>query len=290
MLPIKPTIITNGATSAIKKLSYHKKSSFASSIPIINPTHSRSNLNLDLLTDTKNFSYTSEQVINIKGLTLQHEHNDAKIKFLKHIKTLKEHFKNVIKDIHAELSTDPKVLEKESKLRKLGVIFTSENDLEITTAIFNIFKKVQEIGLKTPHRILLTTFNQSNLTAYLTGMQKGYEEDATLLIRKNLIEEINRNKINNVNSPNIEHILLHELGHYNFSLKSPNDKEMFKIYDKFVHTYSPHYIDKHVSFNAITEPNGHEFIAEVFAGLMQGKKFPQPIVDCYNALGGPKIH
>ncbi len=287
MLPIKPTIITNGATSAIKKLSYRNQSLFDNSISVISPTHSTFSKNLAVLTDSKKFYYSSEQIININGLATKKQNNDAKVKFLNHLKALKENFKHVIKDIHVELSTEPKVLQQEAKLRKLGATFTSENDLALTMAIFNIFKKVQDVGLKTPRKILLTTFNQSNLTAYITGMQKGCEEYATLLIRKNLIEEINRNKITNVNFPNIEHILFHELGHYNFLLKSPNNEEMFKIYDKFVHTYSHHYIAKQISFNAITEPNGHEFVAEVFAGLIQGKKFPQPIIDCYKALGGP---
>ncbi len=292
MIPIKPTtIIINNATTAVKKLSYQKKSSLA--IPpkplITNPTHVPLSPNLEILTDSKNFHYQSELLINIRGLATQKQDNYAKAKFLAFIKSFKENYKTVIKDIHAELSTDPKVLQKEAELRKLGVTFTSENDLEITTATFNVFKKIREMGFKTPRKILLTTFKKDNATAYLPGMKKGYEEYATLLIRKNLIEEIKRNKINNTNYPNIEHILLHELGHYNFLLKSPNNDEMFKIYDKFVHTYSHHYIAKHVSFNAITEPNGHEFIAEVFAGLTQGKKFPQPIIDCYHSLGGPQI-
>lgn len=290
MIPIKPTII-NSTTTAIKKISYNKKSLFGISPKTltINSLQNASRFNLDVLTDSNNFYYSSKQFINITGLSFSQQNDISKVKFLEYIKALKEHFKNIIKDIHSELSTDLKVLQKEVELRKLGVMFTSENDLETTTAIFNVFKKVQDMGLKTPHKLLLTTFKHDNLFAYTCGMEKGYEKYSTLLIRKNIIEEIKKfNQIAKANL-NIEHILLHELGHYNFLLKSPDNKEMFKIYDKFVHTYSHHYISKHVSFNAITELNGHEFIAEVFAGLIQGKKYPQPIIDCYNALGGPKV-
>lgn len=278
------------ASNAIKSLSYSKKSiinlTSKPSFPIINPGHSGTNLSIDKINDSR-LSQSTMLSLNIDGGAM---HNSNKSKFEDLMLKMKMVYPKVIKDLYADFSNTPKVIALEAQLKKLGVVLTSGDDYDTTLSIFNVFKKVKMMGLEIPHRLIFASFKPDNLLAYLTGMEKGYEKYATLLIRKNLAMVIKQNRINSSSLPNIEHILLHELGHYNFSLKSPNDKDMFKIYDKFVHTYSHHYINKHVSFNAITEPNGHEFIAEVFAGLVQGKKFPQPIVDCYNALGGPKIH
>ncbi len=280
------------ASNAINKLSCSQKSfiNFNASkpqiLPIINPGHSGTRLSIDVINSDVLPSNTQSPVISVSNDSV---YTSSKIAFDNLMKKIKETYPKIIKDLHTEFSTDPKVIKLEQELRKIGTLFTSENDYNTTLAILKIFKKVKSMGLETPHKLLLATFKPDNLFAYTSGMEKGYERYSTLFIRRNLAEEVKLNNLKNKTNISIEHILLHELGHYNFLIKSPDNKEMFKIYDKFVHTYSHHYIDKHVSFNAITEPNGHEFIAEVFAGLIQGKKFPQPIIDCYNALGGMKI-
>ena len=53
-------------------------------------------------------------------------------------------------------------------------------------------------------------------------------------------------------------------------------------------------IAKEVGFYAMTGDRfniniGKEFVAEVFAGMLTGKKFSKKVMSVYNALGGPKI-
>lgn len=49
---------------------------------------------------------------------------------------------------------------------------------------------------------------------------------------------------------------------------------------------------KEVGFYAMTGDKFHtgkEFVAETFAGLMEGNKYSEKVMNIYNALGGPKL-
>lgn len=79
--------------------------------------------------------------------------------------------------------------------------------------------------------------------------------------------------------------LFHEIGHWLHFPKMPPVSECIKIWEKA----DIEKVKNDVSEYAVKKNDGREFVAEVFKGLVKGKKYDEYIMNLYNALNGPKL-
>lgn len=79
--------------------------------------------------------------------------------------------------------------------------------------------------------------------------------------------------------------LFHEIGHWLHFQQIPP----LKICREIWHNADTDTIKKEVSDYAIKKNDGREFVAEVFKGLVKGKKYSEYIMTLYKNLNGPKI-
>lgn len=198
----------------------------------------------------------------------------------------------MVETFHLGKSTMPEVIALEQKMKSMGVRVTFEDNLETAKIITSAIEKVKEKGLKVPERIILMTPNAQNKG--IKGWTTPYED--IILYNKDL-------KVSNGNSlpdfiknmgikPNAtdttEGVVFHEIGH-RLQKKCPN---AYEIWEKFTNSGHDVSLAKEVGYYAMTgdELNrGREFVAEVFAGLMSGKRYSSRVMAIYEALGGPQI-
>jgi len=83
----------------------------------------------------------------------------------------------------------------------------------------------------------------------------------------------------------IEHTIVHETGHLNHWAKNPKVYATFDGLGGVLSESQRKLTIKHVSSYATT--NKKEFVAEVYAGLNLGRKFPKSIMDLYKLFEGP---
>ncbi len=79
--------------------------------------------------------------------------------------------------------------------------------------------------------------------------------------------------------------LFHEIGHWLHFPQMPPISECREVW-KNIDTEK---VKKDVSEYAIKKNDGREFVAEVFKGLVKGKKYDDYIMHFYNSLKGPKV-
>ncbi|DAB05085.1 TPA: hypothetical protein CPT92_09665 [Candidatus Gastranaerophilales bacterium HUM_13] len=80
--------------------------------------------------------------------------------------------------------------------------------------------------------------------------------------------------------------LFHEIGHWLHFQNIPPLKECREIWK----TANLEKIKEDVSEYAVKKDDGREFVAEVFKGLIKGKKYDEYIMNLYKRLHGPVPH
>ncbi len=91
----------------------------------------------------------------------------------------------------------------------------------------------------------------------------------------------------NLNKPASEKFdsLFHEIGHWLHFQNLPAKRERQAIWQKA----NMDKIKKEVSEYSTKTDDGREFVAEVFKGLVKGKKYDDYIMSLYEKLHGPKV-
>lgn len=233
---------------------------------------------------------TTPQIVTQKPLSIQ-KILDEKASNLQKI------FSSIVKEFHIKLSTNPEVIAIEEELRRLGVLVTFADDTKLAKKILEACQKLASKGISLPKKLFIMTPQQPMIFAYTTGTKKGAEKEAVVFLHKNLTEIVENKVLEFVSSkgvhkmklPPVEHIFYHEIGHFNHLQQCPDLSTSYDIYQDFIRHQGPIYIKQNVSIMADTEPTGKEFVAEVFAGLMQGKNFPEKIMSLYKSLNGPLV-
>ncbi len=77
----------------------------------------------------------------------------------------------------------------------------------------------------------------------------------------------------------------HEIGHWLHFQQMPPVSECRNIWE----SVNEEKIKNDVSEYAIKKKDGREFVAEVFKGLVKGKKYDDYIMNLYKRLNGPKV-
>ena len=79
--------------------------------------------------------------------------------------------------------------------------------------------------------------------------------------------------------------LLHEIGHWLHFQQMPPKAERQAIWN----TVDKEAVKKAVSERAIQDDDGKEFVAEVFKGIVKGKKYDSDTIYTYWLLNGPEV-
>lgn len=189
---------------------------------------------------------------------------------------------------YGEITIDPDKTIKEliNEAKFLGVKVNYGNETHLGKLINETLKDVKKAGYKMPKRIEyggceFTNNSQSLYYSYGTIYLNPYYNWA------NIDKESKINYQNGItSSDNPKHNIYHEIGHvlhrknglFNFT-KLKTDIYNFSLEEKQL-------IFQNVGAYATSNP--HEFVAEVFAGKMDGKKYNDEINKLYNKFKGPK--
>ena len=88
-------------------------------------------------------------------------------------------------------------------------------------------------------------------------------------------------------SPHPDHVIFHELGHVLSKRDGGAEKDSYRSNVKGAGNTTFENAARQVSRYAGT--NGHEYVAEVYAGMRAGRKFGPDVMGMYERLGGQKL-
>lgn len=199
---------------------------------------------------------------------------------------------SVIKSVHLRPSTNPKVIEIEQEMQKLGVKVTFEDDFDTAKIFLKLSKQIKDIGLDLPEKIAFFTPIMPMITGHTP-----IDPKLPIYFAKDILKNAQKGEVSfklgegicTVKIRPLEHTFYHEIAHYNHLKICPDNKTSAKIFQDFINQYGIQNVIKEVSEGAIKEPTGKELVADVMAGLLRGKRFSKAIMDVYAALNGPKF-
>ncbi|MBQ8635848.1 hypothetical protein IJ425_06830 [bacterium] len=208
-------------------------------------------------------------------------------------------FAGPISSILTKKSTIAEVIELEEKMKKMGYNANFSNNLEAAEIITRAYETLTKKGIRMPNDIQLMIPANEGVLGFRPYAIKGKEFETPILFNKNLGKK-NGNvpfalaklgiKHNATDSP--ESVVYHEVGHFlhDFSKKSIDESvEIWKKYAKGGYDLD---LAKEVGYYAMTGDRygmGKEYVAEVFAGLMDGKHYSDRVMEIYHKLGGPQV-
>ena len=183
--------------------------------------------------------------------------------------------------LHRRPSIKFTVIGLEERLKKIGYSVTFEDNEETGRIITNLYERFSKAGIKLPNEIILFTPKSEGMWALRPFVPNGKNSlNVPIYFNKNLAK---------VENP--EHIVYHEIGHF-LHEKTALKPEMAKeIWNKLGYdTDLLKEVGSYAMMGDRFEINiGKEFVAEVFAGMLSGKKYSKKVMSLYEALGGPKI-
>jgi len=197
------------------------------------------------------------------------------------------------KEIHLDKSTDKKVVELEQKMKELGVDMTFEDDLQLAKLVHEDCEYLKSLGYDLPEHMILITPEKLCLGGFIYADGK-----FPVFISKNIVRaECEGNSYNpyvDYNSAKLKDgAVFHEVAHYLHVKSGFDTREGKKIYSRIFGMMNSASMDKilrEVSYYSIAgSDDGTEFVAEVFAGIMSGKKYSPAVMKIYRAFNGPEI-
>ena len=198
----------------------------------------------------------------------------------------------MVETFHLGKSTMPEVIALEQKMKSMGVKVTFEDNLETAKIITSAIEKVKSKGLKVPERVILFTPNAQNkgIKGWTTPYEDIilYNKDLRVNNKNVLPDFLEKTGVKYNSTDTAEGVVFHEIGH-RLQKKCPNTRE---IWQKFANGGYDVSLAKEVGYYALTGDKlecGREFVAEVFAGLMSGKRYSSRVMEIYEALGGVKV-
>jgi len=226
---------------------------------------------------------------------------DISDKITKHKEKVLRFFSNLV----YKPSTNTDILKIEQNLRKEGVKakFSEKSSLDFAKLTEDSFQEISKQGYDLPKRIYASPFIGMNTKASVLMRPNNLAKAIffnTTFIEKTLksTENYILGKFLNgiLGTENPKHIIRHEIGHHLHSKKGL--RGLYLQYFSSLASLSgsktaltkdsEKLLKKNVSEYATGDSNlGTEAVAEIFAGLIDGKTYPKEVMDIYHKLNGP---
>lgn len=212
-------------------------------------------------------------------------------------KSYENYFVDVFKKVHFAKSTDGYCKLLEERLAKNGVKVTFANDAFSARKIYQTIVELQHRGIKVPKEIILMTPIDEDLLGFTPTTKVGCEEFAPIFIKRGIRDD-NENISQSLKALGFRHYtdqtargtIIHEIGHYNHLPLMLEEQDSIQIWKKHFPSFEDEFeFGKKVSAHAITDKTGAEFVAEVFAGLVNGENFDEEVMTLYKELNGPEV-
>lgn len=202
-------------------------------------------------------------------------------------------FENLL--IYCEKAVEKSNYSKNKNISSIEKSFTKKgvnvrfNNVETAQFVKNGFVDIAKAGYELPKNILMVnplTIKRAGGAATIFSDEKA--AIAPILLPKNIVK-LSQKKIKTKNEQgfystnNPSYYIHHEVGHWlHFQNKPDYDtcREIWNNADKKL-------VKNEVSKNALKTDDGTEFVAEVFAGLIDGKQYNSTIINLYKQLKGP---
>lgn len=170
-------------------------------------------------------------------------------------------------------------------LKEIGVELVVKGDKSLAGWIDEGLKILHEKGFELPKNVFVSakSFEEdSNDLAFYDSLTNSIVFNGRYSRERFIEETKNAYSIGYYSTDNNYHIIFHEIGHWFHGVKNRESYEKFQNMK-----LSFNFARKEVSTRATV--NALEFIAEVFAGLMDGKKYSKTIMYIYKLLGGKEV-
>lgn len=175
--------------------------------------------------------------------------------------------------------------EVKKELSEIGISLTVSGDESLADWLGTGLKGLSDKGFELPENVFVSakSFDEnSNDLAFYDSLTSSvvfngrYSKEQIIDITKRAYDE------RYYSTDNECHVLYHEIGHWYHGVKNR------EIYEKLQNSnLSFNFADKYVSIRA--SKNAFEFVAEVFAGLVDGRKYNELVMEIYKTLGGIEI-
>lgn len=190
---------------------------------------------------------------------------------------------------NSRYSKSQDVAQIERDLAEKGVVIRFKNKLDTAQFVQKSLDNIKNAGYDLPKYIL---FAPSSLLLGSDGVATMFRQPLTkqapIIFPKNVLKNSLR-KIKEkyaagiYSTDNILHYIYHEVGHWLHFQNKPSYRECQSIWQGA----DQNLIAQEVSQNALKTSDGTEFVAEVFAGLMDGKEYSPHVMEIYTKLKGP---
>lgn len=194
---------------------------------------------------------------------------------------------------HAPFSTKQEIALIEQKLTQQGVFARFGDDLELATVVESGLSKAKNAGFELPKYIIVNGIRKNELGSVPMFRKKNASE-APVFLSNSYIQKMTegleankkayaKNSINFTSTNNMDGTVCHEITHWLHFQNIPDKKTCEKIWK----TVNEKIVVPEVSFSVLNDKAGKEFVAEVGAGLMDGKVYSDYVMDIYKQLKGP---
>jgi hypothetical protein len=159
---------------------------------------------------------------------------------------------------------------------------------EIAAFVADVLDEMKDAGVPVPSRVVLLKLKDKTTTAYY--------DDATdeLVVNENgafwkgndqQAKQEEQFRVGRLSTPDPRHPILHEIGHAASRTRDPRSYRTLKL-SRFPSEARLDLGEGQVSLYAMTSP--HEFVAEVFAGLVVGMVYSESVMNWYETwIGWP---
>jgi hypothetical protein len=217
---------------------------------------------------------------------------------------IKEKFNKLFSDLLYKPSSTPDILNIEQNLRKKGVKakFSDNSSLDFAKLTQEALGDIEKKGFELPKRIIVSEV----LPNHIKGLVNlAPTQAAKTLFINNKTAALNLNELKIVHQyPNPfwsvedpKHLIYHEAGHW---LHSKINSKQIQLQDaieyimpfpnntkSIISQSDKEYLNKTVSGYSCTDRMGFEAVAEIFAGIIDGKTYPPEVMAIYKKLKGP---
>lgn len=186
-------------------------------------------------------------------------------------------------------SKNPEVALIEKSFAQKGVTIRFKNNLAIANFIQKGLVDIEKAGYDIPkHIFIVSSRSISGAGGAALIFRERLKAKAPILFPES-IKAMSKRKVEVkyksgvYSTDNISQYIFHEVGHW---LHFQN-KQSRQICEQIWQTANKELIGKEVSQMALKLSDGTEFVAEVFAGLIDGRKYSNHVMEIYKKLNGP---
>ncbi len=203
-----------------------------------------------------------------------------------------------IKELLTKKSTNPEVIALEQKMKEMGYNANFSDNLKTGKIITNAYEKMHKKGFKMPKEIALMIPISKNIMGYRPFSMNANRLETPIIFNSELYKKNEAKplffdigiKYNSTDSP--ESVVYHEIGHFLHEDSGKDVEHPSTIWKNLANDGFDLELAEEVGYYAMTGDKfhmGREYVAEVFAGLMEDNQYSERVMDLYSALGGPKV-